>query len=320
MMSDYSVSSDQAKQGHADQAKQGHHVALDVSAEEIQQHTVHVDMQCAVNNMSKGQDYACSGEAVCETTGLPFKWAAVFDGHGGHEVINYIRSENINKHAARPNPAESLQAAITESNVLPPYLPTSGSTMAMVKVFSDHADVITVGDSVIVVYEDGIPILVTQCHDSDNAGEVERVRTTFPYVRIESSHTIRVLSETRITSRAKSQFLYGGGLILAPSQALGHRNRTGICPGKYTVVFQPGKRYRITGASDGVFDMAILDHPSDQAILSRGLAEEVVAFYTSRWLQIWEYMKTPDAETVEQRFQYTEKQSDDVSAFTVDIV
>jgi serine/threonine protein phosphatase PrpC len=295
-------------------------IALDISGDEVREHVFNVDIQHALNNMNKKQDYVCSGNAICETTGLPFQWTALFDGHGTNKVIDYIRKLDMNFYAAKQTPAEAIQAALIKDDVLLYHDVPSGSTMLLVKVFHDHAETISVGDSQIMVFEDGQLSYMSTCHDSENVADVQRLKELNPFVRQETSQTLHVLSETRITAKKAGQFVYSANMTLAPTQVLGHRNRTGLAPETHTVVFQPGKRYRITGGSDGVFDMAMLEHESDVTMLSRGLAEEIVGFYTNRWLQKWDYMFTADDPKPVQTFSYVPSQADDVSAFTVDIV
>jgi serine/threonine protein phosphatase PrpC len=298
-------------------------VAVDIlqfTEAEIQQHTISVDIQHAVNNMNKGQDYVCSGETICAVTGLPIKWAALYDGHGSDVTINHIRGQNMAIFAAKANPAEELQDHLLVNSVVTPYGPSSGSTMLMAKVYDDHVDILSVGDSQIRVYDEtGNIIEQSVSHDSENAEERARLQETRPGVCFVKDNTLLVLNERQISSRRKDIVIHSGGLRLAPTQALGHRNRTGIAPYKRTVVFQPGKRYRIVGVSDGVLDMAIPENPTDHHVFTQGTAEEIVKFYTDRWLQIWEYKVNPTDTEVKQTYRYQPKECDDVSAFVINI-
>lgn len=292
---------------------------VDVSSDEVFLHTFAVTASSHVENMAKGQDMVRNGRATSVVTGREFDWWLLCDGHGTSQVINALRTVDLNPLVAQSDPAEALQTYLKDNNVITIGL-TSGATMVLTRVFSDYAECISVGDSEFRVYEDNTLVYKSTTHSPDNAEEIQRLRKTHPLATISEETRPILLSETRISNQSAKRVYFGNGVVLAPTQALGHKGVTGLAPEVYTISFQPGRSYRIIAGSDGVFDMEIPECEKDIHVLQKGTAEEIVTFYKNRWLQIWEYMETPSSKAVKQRFRWTEAQSDDISAYVISIL
>uniref|UniRef100_A0A6C0I3V2 PPM-type phosphatase domain-containing protein n=1 Tax=viral metagenome TaxID=1070528 RepID=A0A6C0I3V2_9ZZZZ len=300
---------------------------VDVSNEEVMAHTFIASGNCHIDNMAKGQDWIRSGVAAsCSVTGRSFDWWLLTDGHGTFEVIDAIKAipdDVLTMLMGAACPAKAVQEYLLVNNIVSGTMiggsRSSGVTMALLRVFSDYGECIVVGDSEFRVYADDQIIYKTIGHSYDNPMEKERIRKDYPYAHIQSDTRPLLLSEERITVQKAYRVDYGSGVVLAPTQALGHNGKTGLAPEVIRFQFEPGKVYRVVAGSDGVFDMELIGCEKDAAMLATGSSEEIVEFYKNRWLQLWDYMESADAVTVKQKFRWTPKQADDISCFVVTI-
>ena len=83
---------------------------------------------------------------------------------------------------------------------------------------------------------------------------------------------------------------------LVPTQSLGHRNITGLCPAVKRIDFNLEDDVRVIIGSDGLWDM-IRPFEDNEILCNCTDADELCRFAEARWKQEWDYiedMKFPD--------------------------
>jgi len=279
-----------------------------------------------VKQLSKRQDYTISGETFINET--PVKYAAVFDGHGTNDVIQFIRRITIckmNDIMATVCPATTLYNYINSFNVCQPGC-SSGSTMCMARIFPEYVELLNVGDSQAVVFKNGNLEFVSETHDYENDAEMERLAREGRIVKLLDSKTIKIVNEKKMYYMKFKYIIHMEAWgLLAVTQALGHAGKTGICPTRTEIPYIAGRDdVRIILGSDGVFDMILRDvDETDQFIVSDIMemmdmsAEEIGKRACNRWLQSWEMHYDVDNPSLYEIANYGNEDADDVSVVKI---
>ena len=270
----------------------------------------------AIEQMCKGQDYICNGDGKDAITGDPFQWVMLNDGHGSNSCINFIRSiPDLKKSEliGHPDPIASLVHCIEESGCVGQY-ESSGATAVIMKKYSDRVECINCGDSQFIVFKNNELIHISKEHNFKN--QSERARLFEKGIGFEPSKTVKFLGNGKLMGDYTEYAILSYNNRLACTQALGHNSKTGYAPDKFVLNFESGTTYRILMGSDGLFDMMMLDNPTDVNILQTKNSQELCDFVVSRWLQEWE-AEMPDGRIT--RFKYSREECDDVSVAIIDI-
>jgi len=191
-----------------------------------------------------------------------------------------------------------------------------GSTMVLVKIRHDKkekkiiVEVLSVGDSVAVIYQNGVKVLETEVHNCSNQAEMERLvaqKRLYSYDPTVPSGNFEVLNENTICSK---QSLYANfkGMLLASTQSIGHidyiygkildpKGVTGLEPFKAVMEFSDTQEINIKLFSDGVTD--VMDETNiagDREFMIASNATETSNFAKQRWEQDWRVCKKIDWE------------------------
>jgi len=271
----------------------------------------------SAEQLSACQDQTFQGDFIDESTGETGKWAMVTDGHGSDICINFIRSIPLNHFMGKPNPVEALAEHIN-LNADIPHFECSGSTICLVKVYSDRVVCINAGDSQAAVYKNGELVFMTEEHNPSNKKERERLET-IPGFRYLSSNNIKVVSPTQLRGITTEYACWPDGLKLAITQALGHNSRTGLAPDVTTIYYDQTDALQVVIGSDGLWDMVNKDDPEELNAFATMTSDQVVTFATNRWKQMWDMAPedTPDTWT---KSRFTRScDFDDVCAVKIDI-
>ena len=264
---------------------------------------------------------------------------AVFDGHGincGYnpftkkygphnlclEALNYLIQENseeqnlMEMHLKKDifdendNPALSLQKELGRVCLSNLSSMTSGATMSLVKVRHDNVlkkiivDVLSVGDSSVVIHCNGHNVFEATRHGYDNETEIARLRKEGRFFLGESeligTNTFEILDEEYIASR-KGYYFNTQYVRLAMSQSLGHiqfnglrvvdeKGMLGLEPFKARIEFDDTDEINIKLFSDGVSDVIVPKIiPNDAEFMKTANARETVDRAVNRWKQNWKY-------------------------------
>ena len=279
-----------------------------------------------VEQLSKHQDYTISGETRINET--PVKYAAVFDGHGTSEVIQFIRRISklkLNEIMATNCPATTLYNYINASYVCQPGR-SSGSTMCMARIFPEYVELLNVGDSQVVVFKNGNLEFVSDTHGYENDAEMARLTRENRIFKSLDSKTIKIVNDKKMFYMKSKYIIHVEGWgLLAVTQALGHAGKTGICPTRTEIPYIAGEDdVRIVLGSDGVFDMILRDaDQEDQFIVSDIMemmdmsAEEIGKRASNRWLQSWEMHYDLNDPSLYEVATYRNEDADDVSVVKI---
>jgi len=270
-----------------------------------------VSIDYAIEQLSKGQDYICQGKGLDHTSGEPFEYVMLNDGHGFDDCINFIRAISEEKKAeliGSTTPIHALADHITSR------IRFGGATIVLLKIYSNRAICMSSGDSQILIFKDGERFYMNEKHNCDNMKERERISTLGAIFK--PTTNIQVTSETTMKSISIEYTVFKTGLHLACTQALGHNSITGYEPEEFVFYFEPSSSYRFILGSDGFFDMILLDDTKENEELKTKTCNELCNKAVDRWLQEWEACSS-DGST--HKFTYEREECDDVGICLVEI-
>lgn len=187
-----------------------------------------------------------------------------------------------------------------------------GATMILLKVLhsvEEHTitvDVLSVGDSTVVIHCNGEKVLDVTPHENTNECEIERLRDEKRFSRIEPSSTFEIIDEDKVVSAPGAYVWLRNGAGIAMTQSIGHleyscgrivdeRGAFGLAPFKRRMVFSDTDEINIKGFSDGVSDVlapAII--PVDVEVLRSANAVDTAEFAKARWQKNWTACKRGD--------------------------
>jgi len=276
-----------------------------------------IDINGQINQMCKGQDYIVGDKTIDNETGEIFTWSAVFDGHGGYECIDFIKSlslETMNGFISTKTPIENLAKHINEN--IKKY--GSGSTICLVKFYNNRIECFNCGDSQVVVYINGIVNFISKEHNFTN--ETERTRLDGRVTFIPSMNIKMVDKDTLISVYSEYIEWNTDFTRLACSQALGHNGVTGCFPDKTVIPIHPNQTYKVIIGSDGLWDMVMMNKKQDMNELYYMDADDIIIQTTYRWLQQWNMIDVLNNDNAIHQCKYTSKQCDDISVVVADII
>uniref|UniRef100_A0A6C0EFZ7 protein-serine/threonine phosphatase n=1 Tax=viral metagenome TaxID=1070528 RepID=A0A6C0EFZ7_9ZZZZ len=292
---------------------------MSIFEETVQKNTHNVTITSKINQLSKGQDYIYMDE-IEDITGEECKVAVVFDGHGNDKVINFIRSISngiMNLLLKKSNPIQSVANHINNYLLQSSY-ESSGSTMCMVKIFSNRIECINCGDSQVAVYKNGSLEFLSKEHNYENEKERERLESLVKFV---PSSNIKMIDKDTLIS-VYSEYIEwdfpNSYTKLACSQALGHRNSTGHAPDHTVIKITENDTFKVVIGSDGLWEMIMKDDIADVNNLYNMDATAIVEQTTNRWLQMWNMRDVLNNKPMVQ-CKFTPKQCDDIAVYVADI-
>ena len=294
-------------------------------------------MDSAVEQLGSGQDRVYTSHKKNESSE---EWTmAVWDGHGNEFELNPYNGR-YHKHNftmlvldrmitmkdpeddskfvidnilerdifSEEDPALALQRAFGEECIKRKRsMKHTGSTFTLVKVKHEFAertiqvDILSVGDSTAVIYENGEKVFETVAHSPSNLEEIERLKNENRLNKREpftNSRNFEVLNETTCCNKV-SQYVNVQDLMLASTQSLGHlvynckelvdeKGIYGLCPSKRRIIFSDTADINIKLFSDGVSDIIYPNTiKNDMCFMSKSNARETVNLTKFRWNQNW---------------------------------
>lgn len=263
-----------------------------------------------VLGMDKNQDLEFHGTSFSEEFGC-YSWGVLMDGHGTSAFINKMKELDWENIMSQLDPWETLHKILIDIKCSYGRQST-GSTLLMMRSFSNRLETLSIGDSQIIIYKNDEIVYKSTPHNLKNPLEVERLKKLppgswnheikkNPVSLIRSSNTIRAKASEYISFECYTQL----DTLIAMSQSIGHDNCTGYEPEKNIVYFEPEDKVRCILGSDGLFDMILLEHAIssepplipeemqdilyDQDDLLNLSAKELVQKAEMRWKQKWNY-------------------------------
>lgn len=238
----------------------------------------------ATRALGKGQDFVAFGE------GDGFEWGILLDGHGYDYYINMMKSLDWRAIMTSDNPWQTLHDIIHSGGFV--LSKNSGSTLLMLRAYSDRLETLSIGDSGLAIYKNGAMIYKSTEHNSKNKSEVERLKSR--KIQFTKSQKIPFLvSSSSMRMKSPDYTIFENGERIAPTQALGHCNITGYEPETHIEYFTPGDEMRCVLYSDGFGDMFLFEADEegerlrDEHDILTMTAEELADKAAARWSQMW---------------------------------
>ena len=254
----------------------------------------------ALAQAAKAQDFVQCGGSRDRA------WMVVADGHGGDHVIDSISRFDFGAILDGENPSElvpSLQAVTNTADSMGlSWRRGGGSTLSVVEMKDNTIQITWLGDSQVVVMEDGEEIFRTSSHNAESDRGSLGGRATI------TSWAMSLNSQMEIVPTLSPYVVHGPYDKCNIVRALGHG---GLCvnePGTHVVARTPGKAYRVVVGSDGFWDM-MSPSPGDKMVLSQLDAPALCGLAIRRWQQEWPYRTTEGVS--QQRFE--ERDWDDIA-------
>jgi len=236
-------------------------------------------------SLGKGQDFVAFGKED------EFDWGVLLDGHGGDKFINMMRIEDWRTIMTSEDPWGKLSTTLRTFPFS--YCVNSGSTLLMMRAYADRLETLSIGDSGLVIYKNGVLVYKSTEHNSENASEVERLNTR--KVKIEKMHNpvVCIASAKNLCFKSKDYITFEDGTTIAPTQALGHCNVTRYAPEVHIETFEPDDEVRCVLFSDGFGDMFLFesdveeDKLQDERDILTMTASQLIEKAEARWRQSW---------------------------------
>jgi serine/threonine protein phosphatase PrpC len=217
-----------------------------------------------IKNIDKKQDFATSGSATISNgvnVGKEFYYGIIADGNGGNYIINLIKKLDWNKIMSQDDPwiyfYENYIKNLTTIEL-------SGSTLILMRAFSDHIQTISIGDSIVLIYINGEHVYNNTPHNLNNPSEKSRLDKNSNYINYKK---LDIVPKIRNSSSIQGSIGYYYKFVnsnleeleIATTQAVGHNNITGYQPEYNICHFNPSDQVNLIMGSDGLFDMLIID-------------------------------------------------------------
>jgi len=279
-------------------------------------HSAHaVRVESGIAGLSKGQDVVIWGEGI---NGIS-RWVMLNDGHGSYSVIDFIKSIPLDKMTeliCGTDPVRDLARFIDDSGCLKGPGDSSGATAVILRLYEDHMECISVGDSQYMVFVDNKLQHVSVEHTGFNEAERLRLSELKRGVSFVTSGNIKVISETNMKQVWSWYATWPNNTMLACTQALGHSSKTGYAPDVQNFPLVPGSNFRFIMGSDGLFDMLVqTDTFQEIEFLTAKSCKEICELAIGRWKQKWSVL---DFSGNIQEVEFDSNGQDDVSVVVWD--
>jgi serine/threonine protein phosphatase PrpC len=213
-----------------------------------------ISMDFCVRGLGKNQDLAFTGSSKLK--GDKFDYGIILDGHGSHQFIDFMKRMEWLYIVSDEDPWETLNSILMENNFL-----EGGSTIIIMRAFINRIEVISVGDSSIIIHKNGVLSYMNEKHTHTNPKEIERLKHLSSYRGIKKSkdYIPQIRNSTEMQAK-RGHYNYFGydHMQLAMTQSLGHKNITGYEPERHIEYYEEMDTIHILMGSDGLFDMLLL--------------------------------------------------------------
>ena len=214
-----------------------------------------------VKGLCKDQDHIVIGESSL-SSGEKFVYGILLDGHGNNTFIDFIKTFDwcsiISSDENLTNVWINLRCHLDRLSGDMLDLLHSGSTLVIVRMFSNRIQSMSVGDSRVIIYKNNTFIYGNTPHNLKNPLEIERLKTHKHTIITERYPVPEIRNSKILQSKPCIYIRFSYDVRLALTQSIGHCNITGYQPEFHTEFFEESDKIRIILGSDGFFDMIIL--------------------------------------------------------------
>jgi serine/threonine protein phosphatase PrpC len=239
--------------------------------------------------LGKKQDYITSGTCIDEETGESCYWIAAFDGHGTDDVIQTIRNMDMASYVCSSNPIQKIEQRIASVSNLSKHKTRwmcSGSTVSIVKVFSDKIVCMNSGDSQTAVFIEDDLVYINTPHTMNNMAEVERVKRVIPDHYVLQVPKYAISSLTSMKKEETTYIVYSEPeRMCMVTQSLGHLQMLPCEPEVKIVEYKQHQNIVVFVGTDGFFDMTLLDDVNEVMDMKNNSALDSAKKAEQRWVK-----------------------------------
>ena len=236
-------------------------------------------------NTSK-QDFVTSGTGVDEND-VNYKYIVVADGHGNgikkDIVINFIQQYDWDTKLKNKNWYEIF--TIEFDSILLNTIGV-GSTLSVIRIYSDRFECWWIGDSSTRIYKNGEEIWKSFDHDANN--RKEHIALIKKGYSLKPEHKPYVLTPSTITMVPSFRVLMSPHDKIAMTRCLGHNNMTGNDIEFACIPREDNEAYKLIVGSDGFWDLVCNTDTPTLSSREYG-AEQLMQWSLERWQQDWTY-------------------------------
>jgi serine/threonine protein phosphatase PrpC len=200
----------------------------------------------------------------------------------------------------------------------------TGSTLLMMRAYKDRIETLSVGDSQLAIYKNGVLVYKSTEHNTESVAEVIRLKSKSVSINKTTTPIGKVVSASKMIAYYPDYITFSDGTTIAPSQALGQNDVTGYEPEVHTELFTSEDEMRCILFSDGFSDMFLFDSDVEEDKLNderdiltltvAQLVEKAEKRWRGKWNWHWDE-KNPD---VFLETQFPEDMMDDVGVVVWD--
>jgi serine/threonine protein phosphatase PrpC len=217
-----------------------------------------ISIDICVRGLSKNQDVAFNGSS--KLRGEHFDYGIIMDGHGSDQFIDFMRSLEWLYIVSQDDPWEYFHSILMDYQLL-----EGGSTLIIMRAFINRIEIISVGDSSIIIHKNGELSYMNEKHTHTNQSEIERLSHLPDYNGTKKMKDfIPQIRNSQEMQANRSYYNYFGNNYshtqLAMTQSLGHGNITGYNPERHIEYFEETDKINLLMGSDGLFDMLLLEN------------------------------------------------------------
>ena len=250
-----------------------------------------------IEPLGSNQDHCITGD------NKDYKYLIIMDGHGPGKCITKLKEMNWSVIIDKSSAKEILTAINREILINCPLLKGDGSTISIVKIYSNKIQVYWLGDSQVHLQVDG-NYYKTNNHNTSNPDECARETKI-----VTLNDTFNVVSATGCTVKKGTYFMLSNDDILTVSRSLGHNFVTYQQFEEMEIPLLPTSTFKILAATDGLYDMLYEEDPLN--MYPDYTAEDFTNLAKMRWKQTWAIQNGPGVGDI--FYQSFEQDMDDIA-------
>ena len=267
-------------------------------------------MSCLCDPSYSNQDFVITGH---RDNPNGFKWMVVADGHGPDLVINEFKKINWDELLSSFSSAEDISKNI--NNILENMdTAGSGATLSIIKIYNDHFDCYSAGDSLIKIYKNGENFYENTPHNVDNEDELKRLKEAS--VKMCDDSRPCIVNSTTLTIKPGKYFHFNDPQdTINMTRSFGHNQLTKEFLQHECIDRNSENKYKIVMGSDGFWDLICSD---DTKLLGSQSCNTnlLLELANKRWRQRW--IVIPESEKGQKTFisEFPHHQIDDICVAT----
>ena len=235
------------------------------------------------------QDFCKSGSLYDEHGA--FQYMIIADGHGMGNIISVFKNNEFPWRDILIQPT-SIMISQTIINYLIYYgvlneSTYDGSTVSIVKIYSDFVHLMWLGDSKIHVFINDKPYFLTPPHNCSNENEVEkfnkygcRLKDSYDFHQIDTNKMVKVKTKKIVINNEENTPL---------TRCLGHNRQLNENFQEEFINFSRINKVDIVAASDGFWDVAGIPKDYTMMVAKNTTARDLCKLAVKRWKQPWIY-------------------------------